>query len=162
MTYKSYFKFLPIKNNDYGIGVFKMYKREKSYNVKKYVIDSFLFWLYFNHLYKLFLQKYHYLNIVHKLVITSKTSAALTLVKSPMAQKTWSKEQVGFKYFNIKLYIHVYNFQDITDFHNNNPLFSYFLIKYIKKLVFISNTPVMLLKYAVINLDLKYKNNIYT
>lgn len=138
-----------------------MYKREKSYNVKKYVLDSFIFWLYFNHLYNFFWKKYHYLNIVHKLVITSKTSAALTLVKSPMAQKTWSKEQVGFKYFNIKLYIHVYNFKNIIKIHKNDPLFTYFLLKYIKKILFITNTPVMLLKYAIINIDIDYKNILY-
>lgn len=78
-----------------------------------------------------------------------------------MAQKTWSKEQVGFKYFNIKLYIHVYNFKNIIKIHRNDPLFTYFLLKYIKKILFITNTPVMLLKYAIINIDIDYKNILY-
>lgn len=161
MVYKSYFKFLPIKQNVFETSLINMYRREKSYMVKRYVIDSFLFWLYFNHLYNLCWQKYKYLQITHKLIITSKTSAALTLVKSPMAQKTWSKEQVGYKYFNIKLYINVKNFTYITNIHNNDTVFIYFLLKYIKNLVFISNTPIMLLKYAIIFLNLNYKNNLY-
>lgn len=64
-----------------------MYFREKSYIVKRYTLDSFILWLYLNHIYINFLQEYHYLDISTKLVITPVTSAALTLVKSPMAQK---------------------------------------------------------------------------
>ncbi len=137
-----------------------MYFREKSYIVKRYTLDSFILWLYLNHIYINFLQEYHYLDISTKLVITPVTSAALTLVKSPMAQKTWSKEQVGYKYFNINLYLFIKKFNLITYVHKNNIITIYFMLKYIKKLTFLTNSPILILQYSIIMLDFNYNNNL--
>lgn len=137
-----------------------MYFREKSYIVKRYTLDSFILWLYLNHIYINFLHEYHYLDISTKLVITPVTSAALTLVKSPMAQKTWSKEQVGYKYFNINLYLFIKKFNLITYVHKNNIITIYFMLKYIKKLTFLTNSPILILQYSVIMLDFNYNNNL--
>lgn len=138
-----------------------MYTREKSYIVKKFILDSYIIWLYLAHVYKECLKNYHELNLKYKLVITSRTSSALTLVKSPMAQKTWSKEQVGYKYFNIKLYLFFKNFDFFYNLIKNDTWFLYFFTKYLIKLVFYTNTPIMMLKYSIINININYKNKLY-
>lgn len=159
-SYNSYFKTLPILNNNFYNGLNDMYYREKSYIIKRYTIDSYILWLYLNHLYTNFLQEYQYLNISTKLIITPVVSSALTLVKSPMAQKTWSKEQVGFKYFNINLYLYIKNFYLLEYIHKNDITMIYFILKYIKKLTFLTHSPILILHYSVIMLGFNYKNTL--
>lgn len=86
-----------------------------------YLLNTYIFWLsileYYKiykkrsirlklynkifYLYKGFTKNYSLFNLKLNYVITQDVSSAFTLLRSPMAQKKFSKEQVGFQYYNV-------------------------------------------------------------
>lgn len=165
-NYKSYFKFLPSLENHYVHSADMMNSRLKKYMTTHYSTDSFIFWLYFKYLNDIYLKTnnvrwrlFKDLNIDFKFVVTTRTSAVLTLVKSPMAMKTWSKEQVGYKYFNINVTLICLNIGIMLkklNLNKDNPLHLFFIIDYISRLTKRVDTPVMILKYATIRFIINY------
>jgi len=130
-----------------------------------------MLWLYLKYLNNSYIKtnKVPYVNfknikIKFRLVITSRTSAALTLLKSPMAQKTWSKEQVGFKYFNVNLSIFIFNFENmfkLTNIKLDSLYKYYYWMELINKNTCYASSVVLILKYTTVNFDINYESNLY-
>lgn len=89
-----------------------------------YVLNTYVFWLALINFYKyqktqkinlklnntiFLLYKYNTkfikFNIKFSYILTKHVSKVFTLLRSPMAQKKFSKEQVGFRYYNINFKI---------------------------------------------------------
>lgn len=169
-NYKTYFKFLPTPKNNYAVANEKIIQNQKDILTKKYIIDSYILWLYIKYLCKN-LKNYkndycldtNYLNIKFKLIITAKTSSALTLVKAPMAHKTWSKEQVGFKYFNVRILIFVRNIKQFLTTNkfplNLNTLI--YLFNYIKNYSPKFTNSIFILDHLTLSFDYIYKPKLY-
>jgi len=125
LKYKLFFKLYPIKKNSVELA------SEKSMSSFKqiYVLNAYILWLFILKYYKDFKNKntniskngkdftvtdsYNYLgksSLVHikfNYVLTKHVSKVFTILRSPMAQKKFSKEQIGFRYYNLNFTIKI-------------------------------------------------------
>lgn len=112
-----FFKLYNIKNNDLTSITDLIIAPLKQI----YLINTYIFWLaileYYNmykkksihlklynkifYLYRGYTKNYSLFNLKFNYVITKNVSTVFTLLRSPMAQKKFSKEQVGFEYYNV-------------------------------------------------------------
>lgn len=121
--YKLFFKLNTIPNNDLESSINISYQSHKQI----YVLNTFIFWLtlLYNYkifkerqinlklkeknfiLYKGFSKKYSLININFFFILTKKVSKVFTIVKAPMAHKKFSKEQIGFSYYNVTFNVNI-------------------------------------------------------
>ncbi len=114
--FKLFFKLYTIKNNDIGLLSDNLLNSFK----QVYVLNTYIFWLalitYYKKLKKtntnLLINRTNYILTKYKTnyskvsckftyVLTKHVSKVFTILRSPMAQKKFSKEQLGFRYYNI-------------------------------------------------------------
>lgn len=120
VKFKLFFKLYTIKNNDITLLSDNLLTSFKQI----YVLNTYIFWLALINYYKktkslntnLLFNNKTYLITKHKTnymkftckfsyVLTKHVSKVFTLLRSPMAQKKFSKEQVGFRYYNLNFKI---------------------------------------------------------
>lgn len=131
--YKLFFKLNNVNNNDLESAV---EKSSQSYK-QIYVLNTFIFWLTLLYNYKMFKEKqinlklnsknfilykgftkrYALVNIKFFFILTKKVSKVFTIIKAPMAHKKFSKEQIGFSYYNV-----TFNVNIITNYFSKRKL----------------------------------------
>ena len=116
VKFKLFFKLYTVKNNDISLLSDNLLSSFKQI----YVLNTYIFWLALINYYKktkmtntnLLIDNKKYIITKHKTnfmrvnckfsyVLTKHVSKVFTLLRSPMAQKKFSKEQVGFRYYNM-------------------------------------------------------------
>lgn len=86
-------------------------------------------------LYKGWSDRYSLINLKFSYVITKHISSVFTILKSPMAQKKFSKEQLGFRYYNINFCVKLDSnifLNNKINFNNTNNLLYFFIFLKIK------------------------------
>ena len=103
-------------------------------NFKKKNINLKLFNKIFD-LYRGWLNKYSLINLKFSYIITKHVSSVFTILKSPMAQKKFSKEQLGFRYYNINFSVKLDSnifLNNSINFNNVDNLLYFFIFLKIK------------------------------
>lgn len=148
VKFKLFFKLYTVKNNDITLLSENLLTSFKQI----YVLNTYIFWLALINYYKktknyntnLLLNNKTYLITKHKTnymkftckfsyVLTKHVSKVFTLLRSPMAQKKFSKEQVGFRYYNLNFKITIDSDYFMKNFLNfsklSNILYLFFWLK---------------------------------
>lgn len=82
-------------------------------------------------LYSGFYRKYSLINIKFYFILTKKVSKVYTIIKAPMAHKKFSKEQIGFSYYNASFNVNIltnYFLKRKINFANIKILFEFLIM----------------------------------
>lgn len=117
---------------------------EKNNNTKKiYIKQSYILLVWIN-----YLKKVNQKEKIGFIFFKPKKQKKITIIKAPMAHKTFSQEQFLFKYFNLTLVFYLNNFKQYKQLNINQSIKYYFLQK--KKLKYISTNLFFLHRIVVI------------